>query len=389
MKPNFVIAVTGQSNSQGIGGNYEFHKTEDQSHERVLSFNGEQWVIANLLDQSLGSTDHKPLGSQLFAFHFAKQIAKNDPSKIVGIVNFGIGGQEIKRWTKIPAESMFHFIPNKWNVDSLCIKGCNDRLLCMDSNFKVHFSRPVYINYGWESFCIEDSNNNVIQVNEMSNNTKVYLKNLYWNKYISGQTLHDTSNDECAWTLIITKIGNRNYYSFKKDNVYLSLSDTHYVYGDTLGVDINSCSLVTKDSLEFGDIYYTHVEKITDSMKSANLKKIDCICMHQGESDFNNHGTYYENALYQIISNYRKEWFCEFDTPFIVGNTCQVLHDNSDFWNQRNKQLYKLNIDDLQNTACVETVGVEYNFNDTIHFSSEGHRQLGYLYCNKFLEMKF
>ena len=30
MKPNFIIAVTGQSNSQGVGGYYDISKSEDQ-----------------------------------------------------------------------------------------------------------------------------------------------------------------------------------------------------------------------------------------------------------------------------------------------------------------------------------------------------------------------
>ena len=37
--PNFVIAVSGQSNSQGYGGYYDATNPEDQAHDRILSWN--------------------------------------------------------------------------------------------------------------------------------------------------------------------------------------------------------------------------------------------------------------------------------------------------------------------------------------------------------------
>ena len=61
MKPNFIIAVTGQSNSQGHGGYFEIDKTEDQPHERVMGWNATEnkWSIASMIDESLGTVDHK------------------------------------------------------------------------------------------------------------------------------------------------------------------------------------------------------------------------------------------------------------------------------------------------------------------------------------------
>lgn len=403
MKPNFIIAVTGQSNSQGNGGHYEISRTEDQPHERVMGWNARdnKWVIATLTDESLGTSDHRIPGSQSFAFHFAKQIAKNDPTKVVGIVNYGIGGQPIKRWTKIPSQGLFRLVPNGWKKDTtvFSLKACNDRILCLDPLKQYHASRPVNINYGWEAFSILDANTKKpIPIHELRQG-KVLIKSAFHNTFVSiGSngivSPSSVETDECIVDTEIVNTGYTKMYAFKGKNGYLCLNSLVHVDGPMIGVDINATSLVgispeeEQTDTPHGDIYNVHVDRIKKALYEANLRKIDCICWHQGEADFACFGTYYENAICQTIEQYRSESFCNDDTMFIVGNTSKVPDSNVDWWRERNTQLSKLNVDYMLNTACVDTVGVDYNIIDKIHFSSEGHRQLGNLYCEKYLKMK-
>jgi hypothetical protein len=94
--PDFTVLLTGQSNSQGLGGSFEQHSIDDSPSRRILSWNLEEtkWEIANLSNK-MGS---KPAGWQCFAFHFAKQWIKNNDGKI-GIIVFGMSNQHIGRWT--------------------------------------------------------------------------------------------------------------------------------------------------------------------------------------------------------------------------------------------------------------------------------------------------
>jgi len=399
MKPNFIIAVTGQSNSQGYGGFYDPSKTEDQPHERVMGWNNnlKSWDIAALYDESLGTTEHKILGSQLFAFHFAKQIAKNDPSKIVGIINYGIGGQEIKRWNKIPGECFFTFCSNQWDDTTFSLKACNDKVLCIDNNNKLHFTRPININFGWESFNLIDSNSNEILdplTNIKSYDKKtVYIKNKFYNNFIdisNGNII--LSNTPNSYFEINNLLYNNSVITAFKlcntPNFYLGLANPYYISGDLFGYSIEGSSLTIINSVNHNDIFTKHTSMITEALKDANLVNIDCLCWHQGEADFNKFGTYYENCLYQTILQYRNMHFCNYNTPIIVGNTTIILQNDDDWWKNNNKQLFKLNLDNFKYTACVDTIGVDYNLNDPIHFSSEGHRQLGFLYCEKYIEMK-
>lgn len=400
MKPNFIIAVTGQSNSQGVGGVYECSKTEDQPHERVLGWNARSntWTTAAMYDESLGTEDHKYIGTQSFAFHFAKQVAKNDPSKIVGIINYGIGGQPIKRWNKIPSQCLFTFCNNNWDLNNnvLCIKSCNDKILCMENepDCSIHFTRPVNINYGWEAFSVIDiDTNEALSIENLKTTVKtVSIKNVFHDKYINVVDNKIDVNEICTTMYEIEHI-NYGYntltaFKVKGTNSFLGISDFKYIQGNFFGYSKEHTKLSVFSNNDYNDIYITHVARIKEALIDANLKYIDCLCWHQGEADYDAYGTYYEYSLYQTIMQYRSENFCNCDTPFIVGNTCQILQSEDDIWASKNKQLFKLNIDNLDNTACVNTVGVDYNLNDPIHFSSEGHRQLGYLYCEKYFNMK-
>lgn len=398
MKPNFIIAVTGQSNSQGFGGMYEHNTSEDQPHERVMGWNAnlKQWVIASLQDESLGTSDHRLPGMQLFAFHAAKQIAKNDPNKIVGIINYGVGGQEIKHWSKVPPQCLLKLTKNAWDQSPnvLCLKACNDKILCAENNSSIHFTRPVNINFGWEAFCLKDvSTNRIYNPSEIESmnfsNTKVYIYSPYHKTYmhLDGSIVNTVASpsSQCVFTVKTQKIGPQTYITFKGyNNKLLGVKSLKHVNGNMFGLDVESMKCVGVDNNGHGGIYNNHVLRIKEALKAAKLKNVDVIFMHQGEADFDKFGSYYENAIYNTISQYRNEPFCTSTTPFIVGNTCQMLESVNDWWTQRNKQLYKLNVDALENTACVNSVGVEYNLNDPIHFSSEGHRQLGHLYLEKY-----
>lgn len=114
-KPNFIIALTGQSNSQGWNSFYDENNSFDQPHERIFGFNStnQSWEVADLNTESLGSFWHKAAGWQSLAFHFAKRLVEAYPDIRPGIVNLGVGGQVIARWAKFPEN-------HKWyqaNVD--------------------------------------------------------------------------------------------------------------------------------------------------------------------------------------------------------------------------------------------------------------------------------
>lgn len=101
-KPNFIIALTGQSNSQGWNAFYELDNIHDQTHDRIFGFNStsQSWEIADLNTESTGSFWHKPAGFQSLAFHFAKRLVEGYPDIRPGIINLGIAGQSIARWAK-------------------------------------------------------------------------------------------------------------------------------------------------------------------------------------------------------------------------------------------------------------------------------------------------
>ena len=105
-KPNFIIALTGQSNSQGAGGIYDFNSIDDQPHDRIYSFNiwSKTWGKADLRD-FIGT---KPPDLQCLAFHFAKMLVQCYSDIRIGIINFGVGGQAISRWVKYEEDHKFY-----------------------------------------------------------------------------------------------------------------------------------------------------------------------------------------------------------------------------------------------------------------------------------------
>ena len=112
--PDFTILLTGQSNSQGIGGFYDPLIEDDQPHPQIFAWNLEEncWDIADL-ESNMGT---KPLGYQCLAFHFAKWMLKDYPTRRIGIVVSGLGGQSICRWA-LP-EFGFESSSNLWKIDT-------------------------------------------------------------------------------------------------------------------------------------------------------------------------------------------------------------------------------------------------------------------------------
>ena len=109
-KPNFIIALTGQSNSQGWNSFYDSTNIFDQPHERIFGFNSttQTWDVADLNTESTGSFWHKPAGYQSLAFHFAKRLVEAYPDIRPGIINLGVAGQVIARWAKFHENNIWY-----------------------------------------------------------------------------------------------------------------------------------------------------------------------------------------------------------------------------------------------------------------------------------------
>ena len=102
--PNFIIALTGQSNAEGFETSYDSNNPNDQPHNRIFGWNPtiQQWQIADLRTESLGWSYHtfKVLGSQCSAFHLARRLIEAYPNIRPGIINVGVSGASIAFWTK-------------------------------------------------------------------------------------------------------------------------------------------------------------------------------------------------------------------------------------------------------------------------------------------------
>ena len=101
--PNFIIALTGQSNAEGLSTSYDPTNPNDQPNERIFGWNPnlQKWEIADLRTESLGYSFHtfKQLGTQCSAFHFAKRLIEAYPTIRPGIINIGVSGATIGFWT--------------------------------------------------------------------------------------------------------------------------------------------------------------------------------------------------------------------------------------------------------------------------------------------------
>jgi hypothetical protein len=101
--PNFIIALSGQSNSQGYETLYDPNNPNDQPNSRIFGWNPnlQEWQIADLRTESLGWSyiTFKQLGTQCSAFHLAKRLIEAYPNIRPGIINVGVSGASIAFWT--------------------------------------------------------------------------------------------------------------------------------------------------------------------------------------------------------------------------------------------------------------------------------------------------
>jgi hypothetical protein len=101
--PNFIIALTGQSNAEGFRSSYDPTNPYDQPNERIFGWNPvlKKWQIADLRTESLGWSyaTFKQKGTQCSSFHFAKRLIETYPTIRPGIINVGVSGATIAFWT--------------------------------------------------------------------------------------------------------------------------------------------------------------------------------------------------------------------------------------------------------------------------------------------------
>jgi hypothetical protein len=116
--PNFIIALTGQSNAEGYGTSYDPNNSFDQPNERIFGWNPslQRWEIADLRTESLGYNydTFKQSGTQCSAFHFAKRLIEAYPNIRPGIINIGVSGATIGFWTNwLPTDKYYNFTINR------------------------------------------------------------------------------------------------------------------------------------------------------------------------------------------------------------------------------------------------------------------------------------
>ena len=101
-----LILVTGQSNVRGSQTDYD--PTLDSIDLRVFAYtDSDDWEVADLHQAWDVDGWHPGNGSRTdssrspynnFAFHFAKTVVENDPSRVVGLVIASAPGEGIQHW---------------------------------------------------------------------------------------------------------------------------------------------------------------------------------------------------------------------------------------------------------------------------------------------------
>lgn len=110
-EPNFIIVSSGQSNAGGWNSKYNKDVLIDQVDDGIFSYNvnTNQWVQANLEDDSLGSTIRcRAPGTNLFVFQFAKHLKARYPGIRPGIINECEGGRPISIWAKFNKNEKYY-----------------------------------------------------------------------------------------------------------------------------------------------------------------------------------------------------------------------------------------------------------------------------------------
>jgi hypothetical protein len=118
--PNFIIALSGQSNAEGYRSEYDKNNPNDQPHNRIFGWNPvlEQWQIADLRTESLGWSyeTFKQLGTQCSSFHFARRLVEAYPNIRPGIIHVGVSGASIAFWTNWkPTDKYYALTQTKLN----------------------------------------------------------------------------------------------------------------------------------------------------------------------------------------------------------------------------------------------------------------------------------
>lgn len=103
-----LVLVTGQSNALGAEtvqyDNNRFDLTQDSPVRRVYAYTNTGWTIAGLRQiwdlnwYPRSDISNDPANN--FAFHFAKQIAREDPGAVVGIILITAPGEAISHWDR-------------------------------------------------------------------------------------------------------------------------------------------------------------------------------------------------------------------------------------------------------------------------------------------------
>lgn len=90
--PEFVLAVSGQSNSQGHDSHADPNDPRDWKDSRIIQEDGET------VDLFAGNMGTHFANTNIFCFQAAKQLVAAYPDATVQLLNNGIGGQRIARW---------------------------------------------------------------------------------------------------------------------------------------------------------------------------------------------------------------------------------------------------------------------------------------------------
>jgi hypothetical protein len=110
-EPNFIILTSGQSNAGGWTTIYDQNVEIDQPNSNIKAYdiNKKSWVLANLDNGSLGSYEQcrKP-NQNLFAFQYAQNLIKNNPSIKPGIICVTCGAKPISNWVFYDENSPYY-----------------------------------------------------------------------------------------------------------------------------------------------------------------------------------------------------------------------------------------------------------------------------------------
>lgn len=136
-----------------------------------------------------------------------------------------------------------------------------------------------------------------------------------------------------------------------------------------------------------GDSIYRNVQLLTNFREKAEIGKkygqIKGILWHQGETDATqNRIPLYKNRLSQLFEKFRAISGNE-NLPILIGELGSYS-TNNESWMKINEQI-QLYVFTDRNAMVVETSDLK-GIGDNEHFNSEGQRELGYRFADKYLQ---